>query len=139
MADKKNTSFDVRLSKANLWAIVLIVGVIWITTVAGALSWRNWFTSAPPVDSVKSQTTREFIDPNTATVPSLQRLRGIGPSKAQAIVDYRKQHGPEAFTRPSDLEKVRGIGPQTVKKNLRYLIFPQKTQKPSESKNDREQ
>jgi competence ComEA-like helix-hairpin-helix protein len=133
MTDQKHTNFDVRLSKANLCAMVILVGIVWAGTLVVALSWRNWFSTQPPVDNVKSQTAREFIDPNTATVPSLQRLRGIGPAKAEAIVDYRKQHGPQAFKCAADLEKVRGIGPQTVKKNLGRLVFP------SELKNEREQ
>lgn len=131
MTDQKKTRFDIQLSKANIWAIVLLVGIIWVGTVIAALSWRSWFTSSPPVDSAKSQAVREFIDPNTATIPSLQRLRGIGPSKARAIVDYRNQHGPRAFKCLADLEKVRGIGPQTVRKNIALLTFP------AESKNNK--
>ena len=133
MAEHKHTNFDIRLSKANLCALILLVGVLWIGSVVTALCWRSWFSANPPVDNVKSQTAREFIDPNTATVPSLQRLRGIGPVMAQRIVDYRNQHGPQAFKCLADLEKVRGIGPQTIKKNIEYLVFP------SESKNERKQ
>ncbi|WP_417903426.1 ComEA family DNA-binding protein [Candidatus Sodalis pierantonius] len=39
-------------------------------------------------------------------------LKGIGPKKGQAIIDYREQHGP--FERIEDLEKVKGIGPATM-------------------------
>ena len=124
MAEKKHTSFDAKLSKANLCAMVLLVGVVWVGVGSSALSRGYWFITQPPVDIAKQHAVREFIDPNTATVPSLQRLRGIGPTRAQGIVDYRKQHGPQVFNYPADLEKVHGIGPQTVKKNLRYLTFP---------------
>ncbi|WP_371441376.1 ComEA family DNA-binding protein [Candidatus Sodalis sp. SoCistrobi] len=40
------------------------------------------------------------------------RLKGIGPKKGQAIIDYRNQHGP--FAQIEDLEKVKGIGPATM-------------------------
>jgi competence protein ComEA len=49
---------------------------------------------------------------NTATVPELERLPGIGPSLAQAIVEYRESHGP--FQQPKDLLQVPGIGPSKL-------------------------
>ncbi len=39
-------------------------------------------------------------------------LPGIGAVKAQAIVEYRKEHG--RFRTVEALEKVDGIGPQTL-------------------------
>lgn len=46
---------------------------------------------------------------NEATEPELERLPGIGPSLAQAIVRFRLEHGP--FQQVEDLTKVPGIGP----------------------------
>ena len=50
----------------------------------------------------------ETIDLNSATVEELQRLDGIGPALAQAIVDYREQNGP--FASVEELLEVPGIG-----------------------------
>ncbi len=48
------------------------------------------------------------IDINTATADELQELMGIGPALAQAIVDYRAEHGP--FASVDELLEVSGIG-----------------------------
>lgn len=53
------------------------------------------------------------INVNSASKEQLDSLKGIGPVKAQAIIDYRRQHGP--FNSVDELEKVPGIGPETLK------------------------
>jgi competence protein ComEA len=49
------------------------------------------------------------LDLNLASAQELDRLPGIGPAKAQAIVAYRQKHGP--FRSGLDLAGVPGIGP----------------------------
>jgi competence ComEA-like helix-hairpin-helix protein len=49
------------------------------------------------------------LDLNIASAGELDRLPGIGPAKAQAIVAYRDSHGP--FRSGADLAGVPGIGP----------------------------
>ena len=48
------------------------------------------------------------VDLNTATLDQLDELPGIGPATAQAIVDYRAEHG--RFSQVQELLEVRGIG-----------------------------
>ena len=49
-----------------------------------------------------------LVNVNTATAEELETLTGIGPSLAQAIIDYRAEHGD--FTAAEDLLNVKGIG-----------------------------
>ena len=53
-----------------------------------------------------------LININTADEATLTSLKGIGPSKAKAITQYRQEHGP--FKTVDDLKKVPGIGDQTL-------------------------
>lgn len=52
------------------------------------------------------------IDINSAQIEELMLLKGIGESKAKAIVEYRIQHG--AFNSLQDILKVKGIGAKTL-------------------------
>ncbi|MBS4097740.1 MAG: helix-hairpin-helix domain-containing protein [Sulfuricella sp.] len=52
------------------------------------------------------------VDLNTGTVEQLDGLKGVGPAKAKAIVEYRTKNGP--FKSVDDLEKVKGFGKKTV-------------------------
>jgi competence protein ComEA len=49
----------------------------------------------------------EKVDINTANAEQLDTLYGIGPTKAQAIIDYRNEHG--NFQSIEDIMKVNGI------------------------------
>ena len=56
------------------------------------------------------------VNVNTADAETIsEELKGIGLSKAQAIVEYRKKHGP--FKNADELSLVKGIGERTVDAN----------------------
>lgn len=48
------------------------------------------------------------VNINTASQSELETLSGIGPAKARAIVEYRKQHG--QFKSVEEIKNVKGIG-----------------------------
>lgn len=55
------------------------------------------------------------ININTASVQELTQLKGIGPSHAARIVEYREKNGP--FKLPEDVVQVPGIGQKTFENN----------------------
>lgn len=61
------------------------------------------------------------VNINTATVSELDALPGIGPTTAQAIVDYRIQHGP--FQIIQDIQHVPGIGSATYDRIKDYITI----------------
>ena len=52
------------------------------------------------------------VNVNTATQDELDSLKGVGPVKARAIVDYRAKNGP--FKSVDELRNVTGIGQKTL-------------------------
>lgn len=67
----------------------------------------------------------DTVNPNLAALESLVRLPGIGPATAESIIEYRQDtpKGKAAFTKPTDLQGVKGIGPKTVEKIEPWLNF----------------
>lgn len=63
--------------------------------------------------SLSSISVFAATDLNTATLAELQKVNGIGPKKAEAIVEYRKK---TAFKSVDELDKVPGFGKATVEK-----------------------
>ena len=64
-------------------------------------------------DTVSNDST--VVNINTATVEDMQALKGVGQKKAQAIFDYRQEHG--NFDKVDNLSNVKGIGDSIVEQN----------------------
>lgn len=63
--------------------------------------------SADPPDEVRAE---PLVDINTASAEELEKLPGIGPTKARAIVEYRTRR---RFPSPASIQRVKGIGRAT--------------------------
>ena len=90
-----------------------------------AVHWRWWFllcwrqsfrpcirTSGPSHQRRIFYRTDEHLDINTASAAELELIDGIGPVKAQRIIEYRAAHGP--FASVEELVLINGISDETV-------------------------
>ena len=63
-------------------------------------------------NTTPSNSKQGTVNINTATLEELQTIKGIGKKKAEAILQYRKEHG--AFRTKEDLLRVKGIGKKAL-------------------------
>lgn len=76
------------------------------------------YAADKPVSAVVEQPAKptNVVNINNATAEEVAAtLSGIGLKKAQAIVNYREEHGP--FTQIEDVTAVKGIGMSLLEKN----------------------
>lgn len=59
------------------------------------------------------------VNINQASKDELETLPGIGPAKAQAILDFREENG--SFKEVEDLLQVNGIGEKTLENLIEYI------------------
>jgi competence protein ComEA len=64
--------------------------------------------------TIVSRVGEGTVNINTATADELERLPGVGPSRAAAILTLRQRMG--RFSRAEDLLRVRGIGRATLRR-----------------------
>lgn len=61
------------------------------------------------------------VNVNTADAETISaELQGVGLTKANAIVEYREEHGP--FRSANDLAEVKGIGQRTIEINQGNIL-----------------
>jgi competence protein ComEA len=91
-------------------AQILLISALAIPAVPG------WCAKEPAAEP------SQIVNVNTADAATLAAaLKGIGESKAQAIVAYRKEHGP--FKSADDLAEVKGIGEKWIAANRDRIVL----------------
>lgn len=94
--------------KASLRSVFFAVALLTATTSA-------WSAKEIPAEPAKT------VNINTADADALaSALKGVGKSKAEAIIAYRKEHGP--FKSPEQLSEVKGIGDKLVERNRAHIV-----------------
>ena len=87
---------------------------IWRTALAAALLVLS--STALAVDEI------ETVNINTADATTLARvLKGVGQARAEAIVQYRQEHG--EFVDIYELANVKGIAERTVEMNAERIVL----------------
>ena len=81
--------------------------------------WKTAVPEAAATPAAALPAVPGLIDLNTATSEQLQQLDGIGPVRAQAIIEYRRLHGP--IERVDQLLDIQGIGEKTAD-SIRGLV-----------------
>ncbi|HEY7956205.1 MAG: ComEA family DNA-binding protein [Polyangia bacterium] len=76
--------------------------------------------SVPRAVAVAQPKVAGVVNLNSATPDELGFLPGIGPAKAHAIVEHRREH---PFKKLEDLTRVKGIGRKTFGKLRPYLTL----------------
>ena len=115
------------LKRVNLASVLVDGQQLWIPRAGERIPQNTLPITLPnavsgagaPPSAVPSTGVTALVDINQATVADLDRLPGIGPSTARAIVDHRTRNGP--FASVDDLLAVRGIGPAKLAE-LRALV-----------------
>ncbi|WP_019027483.1 ComEA family DNA-binding protein [Colwellia piezophila] len=98
----------------------LSLGVILLVNSSLALALANETSDTKAEQSQSVQVTKQaVVNLNKSSVDQLVTLKGIGETKAQAIIAYRQQFG--GFKSINELSKVRGIGEKIIKENQARL------------------
>ena len=102
----------------------ILAGVLFLAI--GLLAARTFFSLNQPggiadIDELPSRSALFQVDVNRAEYGELISIPGVGPSLANAIVDYRSTGG--EISGPLELQQIHGIGPKKASLLSKYLVF----------------
>jgi comEA protein len=101
-----------------LMGAALVIAALWLGASEPVLA-----QEAPSVTARSAPSG--VVNVNVADSEQLRLLPGVGPAKAQAILEYRKAKGP--FKKVEDLMEVSGIGARALERMRPYVVLEGKT------------
>jgi comEA protein len=101
-----------------LMGAAIVIAALWLGATGPVLA------QEAPVTSARSALSG-VVNVNVADGEQLRLLPGVGPAKAQAILEYRKAKGP--FKKVEDLMEVSGIGARALERMRPYVVLEGKT------------
>jgi competence protein ComEA len=79
-------------------------------------------TAIPAQAQTAQEMSASTVNINTADAQTLAaRLKGVGLSRAEDIIEYREAYGP--FATVDELTAVKGIGKSTLEKNRQVITL----------------
>lgn len=91
-----------------LVTLAFLAAVLYLTSGANRAGREDYTVQTERNAEEEVAPVRVLVNINTATAEELETVTGIGPVLAQAILDYRAEHGD--FQTLDELLEVRGIG-----------------------------
>ncbi len=91
----------------------------WLLLLGAAFSCAPQHVFAQAAPARVQATPSGVVNLNTASSEELERLPGIGPSRAKAILELRERI--KRFARVDDVMRVKGIGRATFRRLRPYL------------------
>ena len=91
-----------------LVTLAFLAAVLYLTFGANRAGREDYTVQTERNAEEEIAPVRVLVNINTATAEELETVTGIGPVLAQAILDYRAEHGD--FQTLDELLEVRGIG-----------------------------
>lgn len=109
--------------KTVRWFLIVSVVTCLLLSAAAGPTFAQARGGAEPKATVLAP-----VNLNTATAEQLDRLPGIGPKTAAAIIELRQKMG--GFKKVEDLMSVRGIGEKTFIKLRPYVTLTPRSERP---------
>ena len=119
-ADTSLINLSKKLKDEDVVIIYTIDEVVSLTSGDRSVKVVEKECMCPKISNVSCVDTKNtnIININTATLEELQKLSGIGNSKAKAIIEYRNNN---PFTKIEDIMNVKGIGKSLYEKNKEFI------------------
>ena len=118
-AGKSRSSIRWRLSQQHQIALALLASLA-LAAILLWYGWSAWQGEQIDIDRAPRITLEFRVDVNQAGVGEMMAIPGVGPSMAEAIVQYRESEGP--FRSVEQLEEVPGIGPKKLEQLAKFLL-----------------